>query len=223
MTTPKKTTTKPTAKPTSKVTTPKTTVTKPKTTVAKPPEQVIEKVVKLQPNPFQHEILELASDQKSDQKKVEILKEYRNDALVSLLIWNFDSTVISVLPEGAVPYADPEEQSSVGGNLTDLIESKSKNTNLKNGAYAGTDEVMNKQHTSLRNEYRNFYMFVKGGNNELSRIRKETMFINILKGLHPQEAELLCLVKDKKLTDKYKISFEVVKEAYPDIRWGGRS
>jgi hypothetical protein len=37
------------------------------------------------------------------------------------------------------------------------------------------------------------------------------------------EAELVCLVKDKKLADKYKVSWDNVKEAYPDIRWGGRS
>ena len=48
------------------------------------------------------------------------------------------------------------------------------------------------------------------------------MFINILQGLHPLEAEIICLVKDKKLTDKYKITKEVVAEAYPDIVWGGR-
>jgi hypothetical protein len=167
--------------------------------------------------------LELASKQRTAADKIEVLQEYRNDALVSLLIWNFDDSVISILPEGPVPYADNDEQTSVGGNLTDLIESKTRNTNLKNGEYAGTDEVMNKQHTSLRNEYDKFYIFVKGGSNEISQIKKETIFINILKGLYPVEAELLCLVKDKKLTDKYKITFQNVKDAYPDIVWGGRS
>jgi hypothetical protein len=49
------------------------------------------------------------------------------------------------------------------------------------------------------------------------------MFINLLRGLHPKEAEVLILVKDKKLGNKYKITFENVKEAYPDIKWGGRS
>lgn len=194
-----------------------TTTTKTKPEVKEAP------IPKLQPNAFQYEILELASKQRTNLKKVEVLKEYRNDALVSLMIWNFDESVISILPEGPVPYSDPNDQSSIGGNLTDLIESKAKNTNLTNGSYAGTDELMNKQRTSLRNEYKNFYLFVKGGNNELSQIRKETIFINMLQGLHPLEAELVCLVKDKKLTDKYKVSFEVVKEAYPDIRWGGRS
>jgi hypothetical protein len=178
---------------------------------------------KLQPNPFQNEILELVSKQRSNLKKVEILKEYRNDALISLFIWNFDKSVVSILPPGAVPYADPNEQSSVGGNLTELIDSKAKNTNLKNGAYAGTEELMNKQRTSLRNEHTNFYIFLKGGSSTLSQIRKETIFINMLQGLHPLEAELVCLVKDKKLTDKYKITWDNVKEAYPDIQWGGRS
>lgn len=192
--------------------------TKPKTTT-----KTETPITKLQANPFQYEILQLVSKQRSNAKKVELLKEYRNPALVSLFIWNFDDSVISILPPGPVPYADPNDQSSIGGNLSDLIDSKSKNTNLNNGSYAGTDEVMNKQHTSLRNEYKNFYLFVKGGNNQLSQIRKETIFINMLQGLHPLEADLVCLVKDKKLTTKYKVSWENVKEAYPDIRWGGRS
>ena len=49
------------------------------------------------------------------------------------------------------------------------------------------------------------------------------MFINILEGLHPLEAEILILVKDKKLESKYKISKEVVSTAYPEIQWGDRS
>jgi hypothetical protein len=54
-------------------------------------------------------------------------------------------------------------------------------------------------------------------------MRRETMFINLLQGLHPLEAEILCLVKDKKLETKYKITKEIVSEAYPDIQWGNRS
>lgn len=188
-----------------------------KTKVEKP-------IAKLQPNPFQHEILELASKQRSNAKKIEVLQEYRNDALVTLMIMNFDESVVSILPEGPVPYADVDGQSSLGGNLTDLIESKAKNDGLKTSGYYGTEEFAEeKNKTSIRNEYQNFYIYVKGGNDGISRLRKETMFINMLQGLHPLEAELMCLVKDKKLTDKYKISFEVVKQAYPDIVWGGRS
>ena len=49
------------------------------------------------------------------------------------------------------------------------------------------------------------------------------MFINILEGLHPLEAEIVILCKDKRLSDVYKITKDIVAEAYPDIIWGGRS
>ena len=147
---------------------------------------------KLPPNPFVHEILELASKQRSKAKKVEILQEYANPALKSLFIWNFDETVVSVVPAGEVPY-NPNE------------------------VPVGTD------HTSLRKEYKHLYNFVRGGNDSLTSLRRETMFIQMLEGLHPEESKILCLVKDKALQSKYKLTYEVVKEAYPDINWGGRS
>lgn len=181
-------------------------------------------IPKLQPNPFQHEILELASKQRSNAKKVEVLQEYRNDGLVTLFIMNFDDSVISSLPPGPVPYAGSEDQTSLGGNMTDMIMSKAKNEGMKSNGYYGTEEFASEMlKTSIRNEYKNFYIFVRGGSTSMSQMRKETIFINMLQGLHPLEAELMCLVKDKKLTDKYKITFDIVKEAYPDIVWGGRS
>ena len=60
--------------------------------------------VKLPNNPFQTEILDLVSKQRTKAKKIEVLQEYRNDALVSLLIWNFDDIAFSALPEGPLPY-----------------------------------------------------------------------------------------------------------------------
>jgi hypothetical protein len=169
-------------------------------------------------NPFIFEILELTSKQRSNAKKVEVLKTYENDALKTIFIWNFDETVISLLPEGPVPYGDVKDQNVYSGNLSDNLSREARG-----GESATQQDLQGRGRTSLRREYRNLYHFVKGGNDSLSTIRREMMFINILEGLHPKEAELLCLVKDKHLTTKYKISFENVKEAYPDIRWGGRS
>jgi hypothetical protein len=77
--------------------------------------------------------------------------------------------------------------------------------------------------TSIRKEYTYFYNFIQGGNDRLSSRKRETIFINILEGLHPLEAEILMLVKDKNLETKYKISKENVSDAFPDIQWGGRS
>ena len=56
----------------------------------------------------------------------------------------------------------------------------------------------------------------------MNMIRRETMFINILEGLHPLEAEIVTLCKDKRLGEVYKITREIVEEAYPDIQWGNR-
>ena len=148
--------------------------------------------VKLPPNPFVHEILELVDSQRTKAKKIEILREYDDMALKAILIWNFDPTAISVLPDGPVPYKENEVP-------------------------IGTD------HTSLRREWKNLYHFVKGGNDRLSAIRRETMFVQMLEGLHPEEAKIVCLVKDKDLESRYKITYDMVQQAYPDIKWGGRS
>ena len=104
------------------MTTSKKTTTK-KTTVSKTTRKATP-LPKLDRNCFQHEILDLASKQRSKAKKVEVLKEYRNDALVSVFIWNFDPDVISLLPEGDVPYADIKEMTAVGGTLSDNMNSQ---------------------------------------------------------------------------------------------------
>jgi len=197
-------------------TTTKTTTTRKKTTTDW-------SIPKLQPNPFMHEILAAVSKQRTNARKVEVLQAYKNPALTTILIMNFDDSILSVLPPGDVPYADTEEQTSVGGNLTDLIDSKAKNDGLKSSGYYGTEDfVEEKNKTSIRKEYQNFYIYCVGGNSRITKFRKETMYINMLRGLHPLEAEIMILIKDKRLQDKYKITQELVSQAYPEIRWGGR-
>ena len=169
-------------------------------------------------NPFIFEILELASKQRSNAKKVEVLKTYENDALKTIFIWNFDESVISLLPEGEVPYGDVKDQNVYSGTLSDNLSREAMG-----GESATVQDLQGRGRTSLRKEYQNLYHYVKGGNNTLSTIRREMMFINLLQGLHPKEAEVVVLTKDKKLQTKYKITHENVKEAYPDIQWGGRS
>jgi hypothetical protein len=188
-----------------------TTTKRKKTTTEKPIET-------LPPNPFVFEILELVSKQRSNAKKVEVLKTYEHDSLKTIFIWNFDETVISLLPEGDVPYANAEEQSVYSGTLSENISKE-----IGGGQSATNQDLDGRGRTSLRREYQNLYHYVQGGNGGLSTIRREMMFINLLQGLHPKEAEVLIFTKDKKLSDKYKITLENVKEAYPDIRWGGRS
>jgi len=179
-----------------------------------------EKILELPANPFIFEILNLVSQLKSDVKKVEVLQKYSTPSLKTILIWNFDSSIISALPPGEVPYAGLDEQHSFQGTLSEKIDDAVNKMNEIGSNSLGSQD---QGRSSIRKEYTKFYNFVKGGNDGLSSMRRETMFINLLQGLHPLEAEVLCLVKDKKLETKYNITQANVMEAYPDIQWGGRS
>ncbi len=171
-------------------------------------------------NPFAFEVLQLASSQRSNVKKVEDLKKFEDNSLKAIFIWNFDESIISVLPPGDVPYASVGEQSSFSGTISEKIgDAITKMGELNSNSLGSQDQGF----SSIRKEYQKFYNFIRGGNDSLSSLRRETMFINILQGLHPLEAEIVCLCKDKRLQEKYKITKEIVSEAYPDITWGNRS
>ena len=146
---------------------------------------------RLPSNPLLSEVLAKVSKQRTKAKKIQVLKENESLHLKSVLIWNFDDSVVSILPEGPVPFD-------------------------KNEAPAGTE------HTYLAHEHKVLYNFIKGGNDFLKPVKREQLFLQLLEGLHSDEAEVICLMKDKKLTDKYKITRAVVTEAFPDIEWGGR-
>lgn len=138
-----------------------------------------------------NEVLQKVSNAKTKAEKVSLLRQYNTPALRSLLIINFDESVISLLPEGDVPY-NP------------------------NDAPVGTE------HTKLEHEHRVLYHFFKGGS-KISQIKREQMFINLLEGLHEDEAKVLVLAKDKQLGKRYKVTRACVEEAFPQIQWGNRS
>ena len=139
------------------------------------------------------EVLRKVSNAKTKKEKVEILHKHNSQALRSILIWNFDESVVSMLPEGDVPYTP-------------------------NDAPVGTD------HTRLEQEYKGLYRFVKGGADKLPSLKRESLFVQLLEGLSAEEAELMVLAKDGRMTDKYKrITKAVISEAFPTIEWGGRS
>jgi len=201
------------------MTTTKKTTTKTRTTTVK--KKASTTAIPVLPNvPFAFEVLDAASKQRSKAKKVEVLQRYKHDSLITLFVWNFDSSIITLLPEGDVPYGNTREDNSATGTLSDKInDAVDKMGEMGSNSLGAQDQGK----ASIRKEYSKFYNFCKGGNPSLSSLRRETMFINILEGLHPLEAEILCLVKDKKLEEKYKISKEIVSTAYPEITWGDRS
>ena len=181
----------------------RSTSTRKKTTstrkTATKPRTVTVKKKTLPPNPMVHEILEAVDSERVKTKKLEILRTYGDDSFKMVMIWNFDETVISMLPEGSVPYQPVE------------------------GDVQANREQGIPQRTTIRNSARQFYRFVKGGDDAMNKIKRESVFINILQTLPEPEAEILVLVKDKLLTTKYNITKELVAEAYPEITWGNRS
>ena len=183
----------------------KTTTTRKRATIKKPtatrkPRTVAVKKRELPPNPLVHEILEAVDSEKVHTKKVDLIKTHcNNDGMKMLFIWNFDESVISMLPDGPVPYqpVDGDQQADPEKGMP--------------------------QRTTVRNGGRQFYRFVKGGDDSLNKIKRESMFINLLETLHQEEAEILILVKDKQLGSKYGVTKELVAEAFPEITWGNRS
>ena len=191
-----------------------------KKVVAQKPRVIADKIPELPTNPFVFEVLDAASKQRSKANKVKVLQKYSHPSLKAVMIWNFDETVVSLLPPGEVPYATNLEDETATGTLSEKInDAVDKMSELRTTSLGSQDQGK----ASIRKEFTKFYNFIKGGNDALSSLRRETMFINVLQGLHPLEAEILILVKDKDLETKYKISKDVVSQAYPDITWGGRS
>lgn len=143
--------------------------------------------------PLISEILRKVNNAKTKAEKTELLLKYNSQTLRSLFIWNFDESVISMIPAGDVPFTP-------------------------NPAPEGTD------HIKLENEGKKLFYFVKGGADHLTQSKREQIFLGMLENLHPDEAEVLCLVKDKSLQKKYtRISKTLIQETFPNIQWGGRS
>ena len=177
--------------------------------------------IDLPKNPLVFEVLDLVSRQRSKAKKIEVLKKYNESHIRMLMIWNFDDSIVSLLPEGEVPYSGYDDQNVYSGTLTTKITEEVR-AMYETGSFSlGASDKQGR--TTIRKEAKNFYYFVKGGSSSINSLRRETMFINLIEGLHPLEAEILVLVKDKKLSDKYKITKEIVSEAFPEISWGGSS
>ena len=82
-------------------------------------------------------------------------------------------------------------------------------------AYKENDAPAGTEHTLLSNEAKRLWHFVRGGDERLSKTKKETMFIQILEGLHADEAKLLVSVVNKELNKSYKgLTDAAVKEAF---------
>jgi hypothetical protein len=72
------------------------------------------------------------------------------------------------------------------------------------------------QENRLYTELRRLYLFVEGGNPNLTTFKREMLFIQLLESIDKKDAILMCAVKDKKLPFK-ELNAKVVKKAFPEL------
>ena len=145
------------------------------------------------------EVLQRVSNAKVKKEKVAILQEYKSPALTKVLLCNFAKSITFMFPSGKTPFTENEVPKGIN-------------------------------HQILFTEHRLLEKFIKKNVNgvivygcsgqprpSIQQLKKESLWIQLLEALHPEEAELLDIVKDKKLTEKYKITKQNVIEAFPEL------
>ncbi len=139
------------------------------------------------------EILRKVSNAKTKKEKVDLLRKYNSNALRQMLIINFDDSIVSVMPEGDVPYTP-------------------------NDAPVGTDHT--RLESECRGLYR---FFKGGDNKlpALKRESMFVQLLEGLSS-EEAELLVLCKDGRLNQSYK-RITKTVVSEAFPSIEWGGRS
>ena len=81
--------------------------------------------------------------------------------------------------------------------------------------YTVNEAPVGTEHTWLKQEVKRMFHFLKGGNPQLSQMKRDNMFIQMLEGLSEEEAKLLVWAKDNELNKHYKgLTANLVKEAF---------
>jgi hypothetical protein len=135
-----------------------------------------------------HDIFTEVGNAKGRAEKVKVLQKYSSSSLKAVLGFTYDPGVIWMLPETDPPFKkfDPE----VDG-----------------------------EPLRLASETRKFYLFVKGyspAQKDITQAKREQVFLNLLETLHPEEAQVLLDMKNRRL--QYNgLTAKLVAEAFPNI------
>jgi len=134
------------------------------------------------------DVLEVANKFKTKQERADVLKANDSFALKSVLQLAFHPNVVAALPEGPPPFKRVEKQ--------------------QDDYHRGF----------IHAEARKFGYLVDQPGQNMTRMKRENIFITILESLPGAEADMLVAAKDKKLHKLYKgITADVAKLAFPDI------
>lgn len=127
-------------------------------------------------------------DKAEGDEKVRLLKQYGSQHPYNMILsLNFDDRVRVNVPEGVPPYKQDESQHP------DTFQ------------------------TTLSQQIKRMGGILVGRSEHIPKMQRESIFIQILEGIPPKEAEVLIFAKDKALTELYPtITFDFVKEHFPN-------
>jgi len=134
------------------------------------------------------EIFEEVTKISGRKKKIEFLRRFENMMpLRDVLQGTFDKNIEWKLPPGIPPYTPQVDGPPAPSSLL-------------------------KQHL-------NFKYFISGlaACEQLTSVRRERLFIDILESIHPKDAEILVSMVNKKKPDVDGLTEKLVKEAFPDL------
>ena len=134
------------------------------------------------------EVLTFAAGLATKKEKIEYLQANNSRPLRNILKGSFDDSVEFNLPKGVPSYREDDAPKGF-------------------------------EPSNLHKVCRRFKYFNKGGvGDAISSVRREKIFIDCLESLHPDEAELLLMMKDKKMAGKYKgLTPALIADAFPDL------
>ena len=139
--------------------------------------------------PLIHEVLTLANRETTAAAVAEVLKKNNSLGLRDILRAALDESIVFELPVGA-----PKFES--GENHTDGT--------VPSNLARRTPELA--------------YMVKGGPGARMHPTKRESLFIGILETVDPRDSEMLILVKDKKLAEKWpNVTKDAVKLAFPKL------
>ena len=146
------------------------------------------------------EVFQRVSNAKTRAQKIEILQEYKSPALTKLLLCNFAKSVRFCFPSGQTPYTPQERPKGVDHQ------------------YMYTEHRLIEKFIAKRVNGVVYYGCSGTTRPRIQQLKKENLWLQLLEGLHPDEATVMDLIKDKDLTSKYKITKQNVIDAFPELR-----
>jgi hypothetical protein len=149
------------------------------------------------------EVMKRVMTARSVADKEEVLKKYDSKALRTVLLLSYAYSIKFDLPDGKTPYRANE--SPEGLNHQYLFH-----------VYGELERFITKTFPN------GLVLYGDSGKPVpyLGKTKKEQMWIQLMESLHADEAELLDVIKDKKISERYQLTRATVDRAFPELKLG---